>query len=141
MKNGKRWQEIDAGSGWQADFGHLELRLEHLEGILAGPLEALLGGLPVDDVPDVLHVSSFSVQILDGRNLCVSSCGTAEVGRQNKNLSTNLEVVRMLPHVHTEDGYLATDGRILVLRGNDTKTRAVLDQPAPATSLNAQQGC
>lgn len=42
----------------------LQRSLEDLEGVLAVALEALLSSLPVDDLPDVVHVGSFAVEIL-----------------------------------------------------------------------------
>jgi hypothetical protein len=41
-----------------------EGRLERLEGILATAVEASLGSLPVENVPDVLHVGSLAVEVL-----------------------------------------------------------------------------
>ena len=42
----------------------LQRGLENLEGVLAIALEALLSSLPVNDLPDVLHIGSFAVEIL-----------------------------------------------------------------------------
>ena len=42
----------------------LNRRLENLESVCARSQEALLSSLPVDHVPDVLHVRSLAVQVL-----------------------------------------------------------------------------
>lgn len=45
----------------------------------------------------------------------------------------------MLPHVDAKDGNLSANHGILVLGSDDPQSVAILDQPAPATSLNAQK--
>ena len=38
--------------------------LEHLEGVVAGSLEALLARLPVEDIPDVIDIGGLAVLVL-----------------------------------------------------------------------------
>jgi hypothetical protein len=42
----------------------LQRGLENLEGVISVSLEALLSSLPVDDLPDVLHVGSLAIKVL-----------------------------------------------------------------------------
>jgi hypothetical protein len=42
----------------------LDRGLENLESICTRAEKPLFGGLPVDDIPDVLHIRSFTVQVL-----------------------------------------------------------------------------
>jgi hypothetical protein len=79
-------------------------------------LETLLGRLPVDNVPDGLEVLCFAVLVL--------------------------QVVCVLPGIHTQDGpELSNDGVLVGIRLDAHAARlGVLDQPRPPASLDAGEG-
>ena len=78
-------------------------------------LEALLGSLPVDNIPDGVEVLGLLVLVL--------------------------EVVGVLPSVNTEDRSELTNNGILVCVGSDLNgtSLGVLDQPSPAGALDTGQ--
>ena len=51
-------------TGFRGLSSALKGSLEDLEGVLAGPLEAVLGGLPVNNVPDVLDIGRLAILVL-----------------------------------------------------------------------------
>lgn len=46
----------------------------------------------------------------------------------------------MLPHIHTKDGHLTTNNRVLILGRHDAQALRVPDQPPPAAALQPQKG-
>lgn len=115
---------------------YLDRRLENLERIRARAEETLFSSLPVNDIPDVLHIRSFAVQVLN----------TVNARPYNSEFEAYLQVVRVLPHINTEDwDFALANNGILILCCDDSKplllTGLDLDEPAPATALYAQQRC
>ena len=113
---------------------YLDGGLEDLESICTRTKEALFSCLPVDDVPDVLHIRSFAIQVLS----------TVRTSDRKNETKTYLKVVGMLPHVNTKNWDLAlANDRVLIFGCHDSKplllTSLDLDQPAPATALDAEQ--
>lgn len=94
----------------------LHVGLEDLEGILPSACVALLGRLPVDDIPNVVDIGGLAIEIL--------------------------EVVCVLPHVDAKERCVAHHDGLLVGERDDAQlTRAgLLDKPAPTATLDTQQG-
>lgn len=93
----------------------LHASLEHSKSIVLAAIKPLLGSLPVNHRPDILHIRRLAVQVL--------------------------QVVSVLPHINTDDRHRAIDNRVLVFGRHNAQPIAVgsLDEPAPATSLDAEQ--
>lgn len=51
-----------------------------------------------------------------------------------------LQIVGVLPHVDAKDWDLAAHDRVLVLGRHNSQALRILDQPAPATALEAEEG-
>lgn len=96
-------------------------------------LEALLSGLPVDDVPDGVEVLGLAVLVLEASKI-VSGRGRIDGGAFDL-------LVGVLPGINTKDRSELANDSVLVSVGLDLNSTSlsVLDQPSPARTLNAGQ--
>lgn len=96
---------------------------------------SLLSLCPVDDLPNSFNVTSLVVQILQQCQIKPNRVSEFES-------PTHLEVVRMLPHINTEDRNIRTVNRILVLSSLDLETTlgsTLANQPSPSGTLETEQ--
>lgn len=112
----------------------LDRCFQHLECIRTRAQEALLRSLPVDNLPDILHICGLPIQILNAISISYSP----------RVKDTYLEIIRVLPHINSKDRHLALPNhRVLVFSSLNGESLLVaylnLYQPPPATALDTQQ--
>lgn len=92
----------------------LHVGFEDLEGVVAAAAKSRLGRLPVDHLPDVLHVRRLAVEVL--------------------------QVVGVLPHVHAEERGVAHHDGLLVGQRHDSQLSGVGFLYKPLTACQVSNG-
>jgi hypothetical protein len=94
--------------------------------------ETLLGGLPVDDIPDGGEILCLAVLVLQ-IVLDIVSLAVAHLGEDS--------TYSMFPSIDTQQRLILANNRILVSVCADANLARlrVLDKPGPSTALNARQ--
>lgn len=110
----------------------LSLQLQHSR-TLDSVLVSFFGGSPVDNLPDTIDVGCFVVEVLTLLAFPIPS-------QVKKRETTNLQIIRMLPHINPKNRRLPRN-RILILGRHNLQLPLWRrrNQPSPTTPLNPQQ--